>query len=94
MKSNYPNLFNNQSKPRTKTTLQKPSSPGEKVSISIQLEDNKTITIMSSSPSTTNNASASTGIASFDASTLTDEELAKKAQDELNMESEMEEVRK
>ncbi len=32
-------------------------------------------------------------VAGYDTSTLTDEELAKKAQEELNMEGEMEEVR-
>lgn len=43
-------------------------------------------------PATTQNNG--TSVSAYDTSNLTDEELAKKAQEELNMEGEMEEVRK
>ena len=44
-------------------------------------------------PSNQNNHLGETNVTSYDTANLTDEELAKKAQEELNMEGDMEEVR-
>ncbi len=85
----------------TRTSLSRSQdSEGGKggVKLSIQLDDHQTIEIMSSSetqlPSSNNGTTTSAAAAAAAAaSTLTDEELAIKAQEELNMEGEMEEVR-
>ncbi len=90
------------SRPKTSTSLQ---SSKESIKLSIQLDDNQTIEIMSSgsnldesganapAPAAFTAQNNGSGLAGYDTSNLTDEELAKKAQEELNMEGEMEEVR-